>query len=185
MLPTRPSLSMARSIVLAGVTLMCSLSAWSQASAPIAGSAEQGRVLQTTQLNPQPVAQTVCRWVPSGAHQVQSCSSEMSAAAPAFEVVYEYRGQIYSVILPHDPGAFVTVQAPAAPLQTITSHPSTVTHVHETVIHRPAPVVVGGWGVQVRPWVVWPSVALHWGYGRPHGHRHWHGGRHGHHRRHP
>ncbi len=184
MLSLHPRLSMARSTLVAGAWLLCSLSAWSQAPVTAASSGEQARVLQTTRLTPQAVAQTVCRWVPSGAHQVQSCSSETSAAAPAFEVVYEYRGQIFSVTLPHDPGAFVTVQPPvAAPVQVITSHAGSVTHVHETVIHRPAPVVVSGWGVHVRPWVVWPSVALHWGHGRPHGH--WHGGRHGHHRRHP
>jgi uncharacterized protein YcfJ len=98
-----------------------------------------------------------------------------------YNVVYEYAGKQYNVQLPQDPGPTIQLQvtpmgAPRseAPLNGELPPASVVATAPAAVVVQTPPVVYTSYPVY-RPWPVYTSVNLGWGYARPYGygHRHW------------
>lgn len=96
-----------------------------------------------------------------------------------YNVVYEFAGKQYNVQLPQDPGPTIQLQvtpvgaprseAPptgdAMPVNVVASAPAAVVVQTPPVFYTSYPVY--------RPWPVYTSVNLGWGYARPYGRRHW------------
>ena len=96
-----------------------------------------------------------------------------------YNVVYEFAGKQYNVQLPQDPGPTIQLQvtpvsAPRseAPLTGDAQAVSVVTTAPPAVVVQAPPVVYSAYPVY-RPWPVYTSLNLGWGYARPYGHRHW------------
>lgn len=95
-----------------------------------------------------------------------------------YNVVYEFAGKQYNVQLPQDPGPTIQLQvtpvgAPRSEAPLTGEVPaSVVASAPATVVVQTPPVVYSTYPVY-RPWPVYTSVNLGWGYARPYGHRHW------------
>lgn len=115
-------------------------------------------------------------------HSVRQCATQTvyENRPVAYNVVYEYAGQQYSVQMPNDPGPKLALQI--GPVGAVDSPPPATTITSETVYVQPQPpVYVQPPVVVTQPYPVYypryyyPPVSLNFGFGYwgGWGHRHW------------